>query len=215
MSTALTADDHRAILKDMAEVGMRLVRDLPERVETSSPEALALAYTRLSRAVRLTLSLDRQFEVPVRAQAPAPPPPIPKWEYAGVTREVWEAEQLTKSRTAEAYDLVERAIDCGWHGRARDELTEALYDRMDEGADEQRLISTMPIAQVVTLICRDLGIRPKWKDLDTGDDEDADFEPDERTMLALRLGKYELAPPRDTALEALDFDRPASARAPP
>jgi hypothetical protein len=188
MSTALTPDDHRAILKEMAEVGMRLVRDLPERVETSSPETLALAYTRLSRAVRLTLSLDRQFDVP--APVAREQPKVPIWERDGVSREVWEAENLRKSRTAEAYDLIEHAIDSDYGGRERDRLTEALYERIDEAADEQRLLSTMPIAQVVALICHDLGIRPRWDRLEP--DEDEDFDPDERTLRALRLGKYEV-----------------------
>jgi hypothetical protein len=136
------------------------------------------------------------------------------WERAGVSREEWAAETLRKNRTSETYDLIEHAIDCEHEGRERDELTEALHERIDEGADEQRLLSTMPVAQIVTLICRDLGIRPNWSELEIDEEE---FDPDERTMRALRLGKYEApdVPPPSTPSGGDDFSRGAGARGEP
>lgn len=116
------------------------------------PADLALAFTRVSRAVRMTVALqarllkgDQGGDRPMACKAPAPPPPETRSGRARrvatvVRRLVGEAQ----GDVFDAADLMERA-----HERLSDpDITGDLLDR--------------PFADLVADICRDLGLSPDW-----------------------------------------------------
>jgi hypothetical protein len=116
----------------------------------SNPADLALAFTRVSRAVRMTIALQsRLLKDDARSQvalkAPAPPLPETRLERTGRVGAIFRRlVAQTDLDLFEAAELVERA-----HERLADpDITGALLDR--------------PVADLVAAICRDLGLSPDW-----------------------------------------------------
>ena len=188
---------HLGMLVDLGDMGMVLARNLVRRVtaETEAAEAgepedappagrglaidPALSFTRISRAVRLTIALEarmrREIEAgvfgPANDDAPGGDAPddgavwddpiagsldlhairrnLRRHHYADRDPEIRRAVEETIESTSDDPDEVERL---------RGELKERLED--EEDVFEARF--TWPIGEAIALICQDLGIEPDW-----------------------------------------------------
>jgi hypothetical protein len=116
------------------------------------PGELALAFTRVSRAVRMTLALQARLlkagdggAHAMAAKAPSPPPTETRTQRAGRAGAILRRLIATGEVDAfEAMELTERA-------------TERLFDPDITGDLLDR-----PIPDLIAEICRDLGLEPDW-----------------------------------------------------
>jgi hypothetical protein len=185
------AEEHLEVLRDLRDMGMTLARTLtrqvvaqaeadearaaagevacepPRRVAAVDP---ALSFSRISRAVRLTLALEARthqaIEDAARRGAVANDHvaadgdlagPI---DYAGIARSI--QEHVRVGRDFEIRRAVEETIEASRDDldeveRLKDELKERL--REDEVFDGRGI---WPIGETISLICQDLGLTPDW-----------------------------------------------------
>jgi len=190
------AAEHLEVLRDLRQMGMTLARSLTRQVvaQTEADEARAeageavsesprrgalvdpaLSFSRISRAVRLTLSLEARthqvIEDAARRGAVANDDdasdkgasddgangPI---DYEGIGRRIRAGvERLMDYDIRRAVeDTIEAASDAPEEmDRLKDELAERL--REDEVFAER---FDWPIGEAVALICQDLGLEPDW-----------------------------------------------------
>lgn len=144
-----------ALLAELAGIGMALARDLGRRAADDEtpldPAEAALAFSRLSRAVRLTIALEQRLAeaAPARAEAAA---------RAWRVRIGHERALRAAGRKDEAEALVARALAAeGRDGFEADAVLEELSERLDE-ADDDDWLTDVPIAVMAARICRDLGV---------------------------------------------------------
>ena len=150
---------YREALHDFITIGTSLARHLHQQVTAEpqstpqptstqptpaphaaiTPEAAAIAFDRLARSVRRSIMLARKLAEP---PAPAKDP----------------AQHRTTARKRiirEVEDAIQR------HSHADDadpaSLTTELHDRLDT-PDLDRDLTTRPIADIITELCRDLGL---------------------------------------------------------
>jgi hypothetical protein len=162
-----------AMLGELAEAGLEvalLIRDdaraassapdpQPSQAEeTGAPPHLFMAYSRVARAVRLTLILQADLIKALR-------------EYDRLAAHRAEAAlredaRLRDQRTIETRDHVERIVgrlvDCEVHDP--DEIARMVREtaeRLDQDEGLGDLLSR-PLSELVALICRDLGLSPDW-----------------------------------------------------
>jgi hypothetical protein len=168
------AERQAAMLRELSELGMRMVRRLPELAEAENPNitALDLAYTRISRAIRYALHMEVRLvldaEAMIEAARPKPEPPT-SWERRGMSRAEYVEESRVDIRRDTSRELLQKAIEAETDWTKQDRLACALLERIDDGADEARYLSTTPIAQVVAQICGDLGLDPDWRQFEPED----------------------------------------------
>ncbi|MDR3513920.1 MAG: hypothetical protein P4L73_19960 [Caulobacteraceae bacterium] len=178
-------------LEDLAEVGMALARSLLRRAElaeageASADEPVgaaeaALAFSRLSRAVRQTLALEARLEDELRAdQAQA--------AARAAERRAAEDERRARRklclliRKSTVQDIVEEVIEANAReagGREADgpeveRLFDGLYERLEDDAEDDDF-ENLPIGELVQRICLDLGVAfdpALWADEDWALDE--------------------------------------------
>jgi hypothetical protein len=201
--TPTWARRHLGMLVDLGDMGMVLARNLVRRVtaETEAAEAQAetgeavaspgrgpvidpaLSFTRISRAVRLTIALEarmrREIEAgvfgPANDDGPAQQDfmtPDGQVDYEAISRQIAAHVDLGPIQRSQDYEIrraVEETIEAASDDpdeveRLREELKERLEE--DEGF-EQRV--RWPIGEAIALICQDLGIDPDWDRLKTRD----------------------------------------------
>jgi hypothetical protein len=147
------------MLKAMGEVGLGLLYELQGRCqapvdERPDPVAIATAYDRITRAMRLTFALEaRLIEAPPQApQRSVTAPPA--------RRPVSRAEGRRDVLLNVVPDMIKAHADA-----------EPGFDRAEAFAESERLIDreigeahllNRPILELVALICRDLGVEPDW-----------------------------------------------------
>jgi len=143
-------------LDRIADLGVEIAEGLAAQAKGTGPRVvegdLALAYDRVSRAVRMATLLQSRLMADFhRAQAGGPPAagPAPADQAAarkdGVVRIV--------RRVAEARGDLE-AYQVSWlAGRARERL---------EHEDIYGQVMTQPVSELVERVCRDLGLTPQW-----------------------------------------------------
>jgi hypothetical protein len=165
-----------AILRELAEIGMRLARGVERQAEDpeAAPGDVGLVFSRIARAVRQTLALEARFEAELQ------------------TRLLMEQGEAEDRRVREAYapisqrsDVVRRAVGQAIEADAEDEdqeeqLFEALDERLDEHEDENDYLDR-PIGELVAQICKDLGVRADlslWEDEDWAIEEAAERAPE-------------------------------------
>jgi len=161
-------DEQMAVLRRVAEVGLALTLQIERQAGGEGPEGqapaalgdLALAYSRTSRALRLTVMLQSKL-----------------------ARDRKAIDDMTeiRARTAASFDAVRRAHDPLY---AHKDRVERIVERVareavgeDEGALERLMVEACerlddedlygkvlqrPIGELVALICRDLGLNPDW-----------------------------------------------------
>ena len=144
------AQYYRQVLHDVIGMATDLARTLhaqattppPPRPTTgqappSTPE-IAAAFDRIARAIRRSITLARHLNDPIRAT------PDPAHHRAAARAQV--------IRTVE--DRIHRAAH---EGDRTESLTVELHDRLD-GPDLDADLGTRPIPDIITEICRDLGL---------------------------------------------------------
>ena len=192
--TPAWARRHLRMLVDLGDMGMVLARDLVRRgtVETEAAQAgepedappgrgaavdPALSFTRISRAVRLTIALEarmrRQIEAgvfgPANDDAPgrdddddADSGPI---DYEAIKQAIAARIDHGALKRCKDHDIrraVEDTIETASDDpdeveRLREELTERLEeDEFFEGR------AYWPISETIAMICQDLGLDPNW-----------------------------------------------------
>lgn len=155
--------------EEISEIGMRLLRGLenpPAKDEASDKPRLdpALAFAKLSRAVRLTLELEARAEETLRAA-------IAGEMTADATRGA-ARERLAREADADQQQrAVARVADQVFIAIARETETKDDYDERSAALDE-RLdwdvayddVRGRPFREVVEQLCEDLDLTPDWSD---------------------------------------------------
>ncbi len=156
-------DRQLRMLGELAEIGLEQARALDRQVRRTDPEpsldelqAAALAYARVSRAVRLTLVLQSKIvEAAEGAQAAA----------AGDADE--DAPSLPlDARKARVERVIERLAKAE-HPRDEEEV-DALVGEAAERLDDEDLYGDLldrPMSEIVARLCKDLGLSPDWTEL--------------------------------------------------
>jgi hypothetical protein len=146
------------MLGEMAEAGFDMVMamrrlavatmDAP--APTMDVEALGLAFSRVSRAVRMTLALQAKAIEDIRAFDRGD---APKAKPAASPADV---------RRRRVKGVVDRAI-LAEHGAGREfEQMSRFAERLLEDEDLCDDILSKPMSELVDMICRDLGLKPDW-----------------------------------------------------
>lgn len=163
-----SADRHLAMLDRLAEAGLQIAIALEAEAKSaaSAPadrpvdlEAVALSYSRVARAVRMSLLLHAHLvqggEVRAQAQAkttaerPPPQPVDPEWAREEVARD--RVARIVRRVIQAEHDDEERVE------RLADEAVERLEDLDCYGA-----VTARPMSEMVADICHDLGLSPDW-----------------------------------------------------
>jgi hypothetical protein len=189
------AEEHLEVLRDIRDMGMTLARTLTRQVvrQAEADEALAeagegvsepprrvaaidpaLSFSRISRAVRLTLALEARTHQAIEDRARrglvanddgsdngGSDGPI---DYEGIKRKL--APKIHAIIHGEcdyqARRVVEETIEAACDDLDDvDRLKEELKERLEEDevfADR----GTWPIGETISLICQDLGLTPDW-----------------------------------------------------
>lgn len=167
---------HVRMLRELAEIGMELTRDLrdqalapayavPEQARVAPAEA-ALVYSRYARAVRMTLALEARLRADHAARERDP-------ERESARRQArWAAEEAAREaarspaqRRREVVDLMTQRMI---RAHAEREYLDDEQERYGEAesliehelADEDVL--NRPIPQLIGIICEALGVQPDW-----------------------------------------------------
>jgi hypothetical protein len=172
---AALSDSHAlrrlAMIEEMAEVGMVLMRDLKRLTEAAPTDDLATAeeraktYGRLTRSMRLNLALDAKMREDLRRRVDPPEEadnPASRWSDKGY-------DDPAKTPIARAYTdvtargavnaIINSAIDDQIKDRGEVErLKVGLYERLYDSEDYRELVGTYHLSQVLEAICQDLGV---------------------------------------------------------
>ena len=174
-----------ARLEELAEIGMEIARDLRRRVaeaaapgvEAVDPSVVALAFGRVSRAVRMTCALQTEvldklrgvgrieaYDATLAAQAARKLAEAAARSAAaldvGKQRLLARKSEIAKAMTGVIGGLHRGAEGGEAHERCIREATERLKDANDLGD-----ILSRPISEIIEQICRDLGLSPDWERL--------------------------------------------------
>jgi hypothetical protein len=161
------AERRLAILAELTELGMDLVRDLGRQASappdtTAPPREPAEPFARLSRAIRLTLTLEARMDSELAALRAG----------AAIEVETRRVAAAASARTA-------AEVRFGDHRRAIDRAVREALDVEIPDPDErlacrhslrERLLydeayanlETMSLTEVVRRLCADLGLSPDW-----------------------------------------------------
>jgi hypothetical protein len=195
------AERRLAMLGALAEIGLALAREVGRRVTERAhgddaddgPDVAdaALAYSRIARAVRLTLALEAKMEADLRAlNAPREAAAAEARARAADRRACASARGLM--RKYEALDGLCEAIDeQAGEGAEAENAAEALKERLVERLNDTPDIdfADAPLAELVETICRELGV-PFDPELWAEDDDDAPMG-----AATVRAPGYSSAPP--------------------
>jgi hypothetical protein len=142
-------------LDRLAEAGLQMVAAIERRVKDAPPDqplaelnAAAMAYSRVSRAVRLAILLQDQL-----SGAAADP--------AEAARKA-EAERK-KAHVMRAARIVERVAreHCGVKPSKAADYEYMARERLDDD-DLYGLVLNHPVGELVAMICREFGLEPDW-----------------------------------------------------
>jgi hypothetical protein len=143
-------EQRMAMLRELAEIGMRLARGVERQAQEPQEERragdLGLVFSRIARAVRQTLALEAKLDEDRRAR-----------------HEKAEAERAQARRVRgfmrkiRAGDIAERVLANETDGEA---LVESLGERLQDIDDTD--FADRPMGEIVAAICRDLGVEPDW-----------------------------------------------------
>jgi hypothetical protein len=156
-------EDDRAMLRRMAEIGMKMLDNVEREAAEGGVETLgatSLAYTRITRSIRQTMALRMKLRETLETRE----------------REA-EAEQKRHEEEAERHRLdrrhrqVERILEAAVEAEIesngdREDLRADLRERLDDDLDYE--LDTQSIGEIVTRLCRDLDITPEpdlWRGL--------------------------------------------------
>jgi hypothetical protein len=146
-----------ALLGELGEIGLDVARAIGRRANEAGPEedlnALSMAYSRVSRAVRLTVMLQSKLMQERKALRASAAELAARLEPAYVHKMRVEriVERLAKREHQGDEDQIDRlVIEAGEH------LDDP--DRLED-------IEGRPIGELLAIICRDLRLEPDWAKL--------------------------------------------------
>jgi len=148
-------------LDQLIAAGMDLVQGLAAQAE-GGPKVVegdvALAYSRVSRSVRMAMLLQTRLAAEPEAEAAAEPK---------TTYFTWlEPENSIAERTAARKERVEQIVeDLARREQGDDEAAERMAREAAERLERDDLygeVLTRPISELVFEICRDLNLAPDW-----------------------------------------------------
>jgi hypothetical protein len=182
------AEERRAMLRELAELGMALTRELTRRtLETpqtpeaapaadTNPKAVSRAipgprhdpadsFARLSRAVRLTLALEAKAEeelsallADVKDRAAASPPAANDGGFPS-GRLPRDYPSAHRNKIRDSvFDAINREVTDIYPAQ---ETLDVLYERLIEGERYDAFVHR-PLREAVQAICDDLGLNPDW-----------------------------------------------------
>lgn len=151
------------VLGRLAEAGLNLALAI-ERQATTEDAApvvegdIALAFGRVSRAVRLTLALQSRVIKDLQALDQVAAGQL----YAHRCNAERERERLAKQRKDRVQRIVERVIGAEAADEAEvDRLADEAFERLEHD-DIYGDLTARPVGEIIALICRDLGLSPDW-----------------------------------------------------
>ena len=145
-------------LDRLAEAGLEVIEALTAQARGSGPKVVdgdvALAFSRVSRAVRMAVLLQHEL-----AQAAADPPMISPMASPDAAL---EAERKTAHIGRVGRIVARVAMDhCGKKPERAADYAYAARERLDDD-DIYSLVATRPVGELVAMICRDFGLQPDW-----------------------------------------------------
>ena len=154
------------VLGRLAEAGLNLALAIERQgtAEDAGPAAasdVALAYGRVSRAVRLTLALQAKVIQDLQALDE-----IAARRLDGdCDRAERERRSLAQQRKDRVQRIVERVIEAETPCETEvDRLADAAAERLEHD-DIYGDLATRPVGEIIALVCRDLGLSPDWSRL--------------------------------------------------
>jgi hypothetical protein len=155
------AERHGRVLQELAELGMTHARAVTAQASVADPARandLALAFSRIARAVRQTLALEAR---------------LAEDRKTAVTEIAQRRAFAARDRRSRVENLVERAIDAEASDAEAENLYADLQERLED-ADDLAGFYDRSVPEIVALICKDLGVTPPhihWDDADWGTPE--------------------------------------------
>jgi hypothetical protein len=146
------------MLGELAELGLDVARAVERQASDPSapqvvPGDVALAYARVSRAVRLTLMLQAKLIEDMKASE----------EASGEARVMLDPVNRTKARVHAIVDRVALSQHPD-EPETRDRLLEEAADHLDD-EDLYGDLLEYPLSTLVARLCKDLGLEPDWAEL--------------------------------------------------
>jgi hypothetical protein len=164
----LRAEDRLRALKELREIGLEIARALGRDVAAGEPRAddkgksPAEAFGPLSRAIRLTVTLEAKTDAELRDLRAGVVRERAEEQVRAAERDRIAAETAKKTRRKRAYDLVLNVADFEIpDSESFGELELALDERL-ECDEAYRDAGTAPLRETVERLCRDLGLHPDW-----------------------------------------------------
>ncbi len=187
--------EHLEVLAELRTMGMQLARNLTRQVlaqteaaeageveapgRRSAPADPGLTFSRISRAVRLTLALEARTHREIEAAASGAAAGAANDDEAdddtvlGPIDYERIREQISGGmRDINDYDI-RRAVDDAIEASRDDpDEVERLKEELRERLEEDEVFfdrARWPIGEAVALICQDLGLEPDWRRWETRD----------------------------------------------
>ncbi|MGZ3398694.1 MAG: hypothetical protein ACXWKX_05705 [Caulobacteraceae bacterium] len=156
------------LLGDLAEIGLEVARGVERRVKAAEADEdlapVALAYSRVSRAVRLTLMLQSRLIKDRKADEQAEAKALAEVRAEQAKQEaVRDPVYQRKVRVETILERVALARHPGDAARA-DRLVREGGERLDD-EDLYGDLMERPLSELVARLCRDLGLDPDWSEL--------------------------------------------------
>jgi hypothetical protein len=147
-------------LEALAETGLALAQRIAQ-ADIAAPADVAMAFSRVSRAVRLACLLQaRLIKDADEARREAD-----DQRRTQDDRDRIDANQARRDRKARVEAIVERVA---WTETEDEDRTESLLVEAAERLDSDDIygdVLNRPLGELVALICRDLGLEPDWDGL--------------------------------------------------
>jgi len=147
------------MLRELAEIGMRLARRVARQAEEADAGDAGLVFSRIARAVRQTLALEARLEGELAVLT----------RKAAVEREQ-AAERAARAPVRERVRIVRRAVARAIEADADEDDVEQLFDDLGErlcDREDDADFLDRPVGELVALICKDLGVAADpslWED---------------------------------------------------
>jgi hypothetical protein len=152
-----------SVLGRLAEAGLNLALAIERQATTEGAAQVvsgdvALAYGRVSRAVRLTVALQAKVIKELQGLDQV----VARELYADRCNAERERLRLAKLRQDRVQRIVERVIAAEVADAAEvDRLADEACERLEHD-DIYGDLTTRPVGEIIALICRDLDLSPDW-----------------------------------------------------
>ena len=153
------AERRLALLQEMAEIGMRMLRRLDDNRAGDAESAEAFA--RISRAVRLTLALEEKTDRFLAELLTGPQPEDQAREPVDDALQAFERRKTAlRERKANAFDLLVAVSESeGESLESAEKLFDAVAETIDEA--ESAVRGELPLPPMIEGVCARLGLGPE------------------------------------------------------